>query len=318
MNDRDKDMVEQKTTGTSLLGGRKRAMLVVNPVAGANRGISVIAPSIRALSEAGYITTSYTTTCAGDAIDVVSRYASETELLICSGGDGTVNEVVRGLMTLPRDDRPPVGYIPTGSTNDFSTALKLPKRADLLIQNAIYGRDMWLDVGSFNGRHYNYLASFGAFTDMCYSTPQEVKNALGFIAYFGSSLTSIANIRPIRSTVIMEDVAVTGEFAFAAVTNTPSVVGLINYGADKVCLNDGSFEVILIRYPENAADLGVIARSITTGNFEDKRVMKFTASEVRFHFDIPIAWILDGEEQDGSCDVTIRNCPRAIRMRVPE
>lgn len=298
---------------------RRRALLIVNPRSGNMRGVTVIAPAIEALSAAGYETTAFTTTCSGDAVRLAADYGADHELLLVSGGDGTMNEIIRGVMTIDRSLRPAIGYIPMGSTNDFSVALGLPKRLDQLIDTAISGVPTEIDVGRFNGRHYAYLASFGAFTDISYSTPQEAKNALGFLAYLGSGMNSIANIKPNPTTVIINGEMITDDYAFVSVSNTPSVVGVINYNKQsRVDLNDGLFEVMLINYPENAIEVGSIAHALSTGDFKNCEFMhRFTCSEVKFILDEPVDWMLDGERVDAGHEVVIENVHSAIRIMLP-
>ncbi|MBQ2517440.1 MAG: YegS/Rv2252/BmrU family lipid kinase [Clostridia bacterium] len=298
---------------------RRNAVLIVNPKSGNTRSLMTIAPAVEALSNAGYAAITFTTTGPGDATRIASEYGGDCDLLVLAGGDGTINEVIRGIMTVERDRRPCLGYIPMGSTNDFATALGLPKRVDLLIDNAVNGVPTPIDVGSFNGRHYAYLASFGAFTDISYSTTQESKNALGFLAYLGSGMNSIAHIRPNPVTVLINGEMITDEYAFAAVSNTPSVVGVINYTKQgTVDLNDGLFEVMLINYPENAIEVSRIAHALSTGDFDGCELMhRHTCSEVKFILDEPVDWMLDGERVEAGHEVTIKNIHSAVRIKLP-
>lgn len=300
-------------------GTRKRALLIVNPQSGNNRSLMTIAPAIEALSNSGYETLAFTTTCRGDATRIASEYGAESELLVLSGGDGTLNEVIRGMMTLEREKRPVIGYIPMGSTNDFATNLGLPKRTEQLIDIAVNGVTTELDVGSFNGRHYAYLASFGAFTDISYSTTQESKNALGFLAYLGSGVNSIANIKPNPTAVVINGQIITDEYAFVSVSNTPTVVGVINYTKKStVDLNDGLFEVMLINYPENAIELSRIAHALSTGDFDNCDLMhRFSCSEVKFILDTPVNWMLDGERVEAGHEVNIKCIHSAVRIKLP-
>ena len=296
---------------------RMRALLIVNAKAGNARGESVIAPCVTALSERGWETTVFTTTCRSDATRIASEYGADAKLLICSGGDGTMNEVIRGLMMLDKEKRPTVGYIALGSTNDFAVALRLPKRIEQMIDTAVNGSPMDIDVGCFNGRHYAYLASFGAFTDMSYSTTQEAKNALGFLAYLGSGMNSIANIHPMHTTIKVDGRLIDDEYAFGAVSNTSRVAGVINYTNAAIDLNDGLFEVIFIKYPQNPIEIGRIARAITQGDFDCDLITHFRCSELTVSFDEPVPWILDGEFVDAGHEVSIKNVPSAIKIMVP-
>lgn len=297
---------------------RKRALLVVNPKAGGARACSMIAPVVEKLSNAGYETRCFTTTCRGDASSIAADYGAEADLLVCCGGDGTVNETVSGVMQLDRSERPAIGYIPMGSTNDYASALGLPRRRDLLIDTALFGSPREVDVGCFNGRFFAYLASFGAFTDISLNTSQEAKNVFGVLAYIGSGMNSLANIRPIHTDVIVNGNIITDDYAFASVSNTRSVAGVINYNrGEPVDLNDGLFEIMLIRYPRNAAELSAIARALSTGDFGGEYTQRITAGEVRFLFSEPVDWILDGERAEAGHEVFVKNIRSAVRMMLP-
>lgn len=299
-------------------GERRRAALIVNPKSGNMRAMSVVAPAIQALSAAGFETRAFTTNCADDAALIAKEYGAECERVICCGGDGTINEVIRGVMELPKEERPILGFIPMGSTNDFATALGLSKRLDLMIDTAINGVPTEIDVGCFNGRHYAYLASFGAFTDLCWSTTQEAKNMFGFLAYLGNGMKSIANIRPNHTNIVVNGELITGDYAFVSVSNTPSVIGVINYSKrNRIDLNDGLFEVMLIDYPKNAIELSKIANALSTGDFDCEHMLRFSASEVRFIFDEPVDWILDGEYAPSGHEVLIQNIHSAVRIMLP-
>lgn len=297
---------------------RENALLIANPRSGNTRAVELIAPVVEALSNKGYATLAFTTTCRGDATRLANEYGGECSLLVVIGGDGTMNEVIRGIMTLDKAKRPVLGYIPMGSTNDFAGALGLPKWPDEQLETALNGVPTEIDVGCFNGRHYAYLASFGAFTDISYSTPQEAKNALGFLAYLGGGMiSSIANIKPIRVSMIIDGKIIEGEYAFVSVSNAPSVVGVINYGRENVDLNDGIFEVMTIGYPENAIEVGKVAAALSTGDYNNELMHVYTCSEVRFLLDVPINWMLDGELVESGHEVRIQNIRSGIRIMTP-
>lgn len=292
-------------------------MVIVNPRAGSCRAESFVTPCISALCEGGWEPIVFTTTCRGDAAQLAADYAAGCDLLVCSGGDGTMNEVVRGLMTLEPDMRPRVGYLPAGSTNDFAAALHLPKKLDSMIDTALYGSPRQVDVGCFNGRHYAYLASFGAFTDMSRSTSQEAKNTLGFMAYLSGGVNSIANIRPIHVSIFANDTIIDEDFAFAAISNTTSIARLINYKDKLTDLNDGLFEAIFIKYPQTAIDMGRIAHAITSGDFSTDLITHFRCSEIKICFDEPVPWILDGEYAESGHEALIQTVRSAMRIMVP-
>ena len=297
---------------------RENAMLIANPRSGNARAVEMIAPVVEALSNRGYATLAFTTTCRGDATRLANEYGRDCRLVVVVGGDGTMNEVIRGVMSLEKTKRPVLGYIPMGSTNDFAGALGLPKRPDDQLEAALNGMPTDIDVGCFNGRHYAYLASFGAFTDISYSTPQDAKNALGFFAYLGGGMmNSIANIKPTHTSMFIDGRMIEGDFAFVSVSNAPSVVGVINYGRQRVDLNDGVFEVMTISYPENAIEVGKVAAALSTNDYDNEFIRVYSCSEVRFVLDTPVNWMLDGELVESGHEVRIQNVHSGVKIMLP-
>ena len=296
---------------------RRKALLIVNPKAGAANAELALAPTVAALSGAGFETLVFTTVCRGDAFELSREYGGECERLICIGGDGTANEVIRGVMMLEK--RPALGFIPMGSTNVFAAAMGLPRQRAKLIGTAAAGEETDIDVGCFNGRHYACIASFGAFTDLGYSTDQNAKNVWGFMAYLGGGLSALSKIRPIDVNVTVNGKTYSEKLAFASVSNTPSIIGVINYNKKRrIDLNDGLFEVMLIRYPENAIDLSRIAHALTAGDFNCDLVRVFTADEARFELSEPVDWMLDGEHAEAWHSAQIRCVHSALRVLMPE
>lgn len=291
-----------------------RALLIVNPVAGKTKGKSALFTLVNGLCREGYQTTVYTTAARGEARDVAKNLAKEHDLVVCCGGDGTLNEVINGLLLCGK--KIPLGYIPAGSTNDFANTLRLKTQPAAALRAIIEGQEKPLDVGLFNNlRHFAYIASFGAFTAASYKAPQTTKNALGHLAYILEGSKELFSLQAYPLTVKTETAEYHGDYVFGAVCNSTSVAGLVKLHADMVDMTDGLFEVILVRRPKNAADLAKIITSLNTGVFDAEMFDFFKTPKVTFHMSKPLPWSLDGEFAEGDQTVTIENIPQSIIIR---
>lgn len=301
-------------------GEHRRALLIFNPIAGERRSMRLLPNVIRHMTNNGYACLSLTTTGTGVATDYTVKYGAGNEILICSGGDGTVNEVIRGMLQIPKEARPRLGYLPSGSTNDFATAVGIPKRTGDAILNLTSGRIRPVDIGCFNNRHYAYVAAFGAFTEVAYSTSQSAKNAFGGLAYLATGLDKVKNIRPIHARFVINGEQIEDKFIFCAISNSKIIAGILRLKPEWVDINDGEFEVMLIRYPTNAIELGKIVNAITTGEFRCEYIRMYRAKELTVTCldDEPISWTLDGECEKDVREARILNVHSAISMMLPD
>ncbi len=292
----------------------QRILLIVNPAAGKMQGKRAVYPLTEGFCRAGARVTVYITAGRGEAEQVARELAPEHDLVVCCGGDGTLGEVINGLLTC--GVRVPLGYVPEGSTNDFANSLRLPGRASDAVTAILQGKDTLLDVGLFNGtRYFSYIASFGAFTAASYKAPQEMKNALGHFAYILEGAKEFSTIRPYRVKVECEERSVTGEFLFGAVCNSTSVAGLVKLKPELVDMSDGLFEVILVRPPKSASDMGKLLNSLNTGVFDKKLFEFFKTRRVAFTVEGAPPWSLDGEEAACMDTVVVENCAGALSLR---
>lgn len=293
----------------------KELLYIYNPHAGRQRAKIMLADSLEALAAQGYRITVHPTLGPGDA-QTAAAQSAHYDRVVCCGGDGTLNEVVRGLLTLPEDMRPVIGYIPAGTTNDFSRNLNLPQRTVKLAEVAGQGVPRIIDVGEAAGHLFTYVAAFGLFTDVSYTTSQTAKNMLGHFAYVLEGAGRLVNVPSYAMTVTTDSgLTITGDFIYGMVGNTVSVGGLVNLPRDKVALDDGLFEVILIRQPKNAKDWQSILTALTSlQKVEGGAVEAFTASELTFTCDQPVAWTVDGEFGGGQTVTHVRNLPRAVAI----
>ena len=292
----------------------KRLLFIYNPNAGRQKAKSNLSTILDIFSAAGYLTTVCPTRGRGDATDNAALSAGY-DRIVCCGGDGTLNETVTGLMNIPPRLRPVLGYIPTGTTNDFARNLSLPRGMDKMASVACQGIPRLCDLGRAGNHWFTYVAAFGLFTDVSYATPQNAKNMLGHMAYVLEGASRLSSIKSYTMNVEAESISITDEFIYGMVGNTVSVGGLVNLPSDKVKLDDGLFEVLLIRKPKHAADYQSIFHALSTQTLpENGPLLGFPASKVTFNCDEPLPWTLDGEFGGEQSTFTIENHHQAFML----
>ena len=289
----------------------KKLLFLYNTHAGKGLLKSRLAAVQDALAAAGWDVTIHPTQGAGDATAVAAARAGEFDRIVCSGGDGTLHEVVAGLMGL--ENRPEVGYIPAGTTNDFAKNLSLPRGMEAMARVAAAGVPRPVDIGSFNDRYFIYVAAFGAFTDVAYSTPQPVKNIFGHLAYVLEGATRLGSIQAYPLTVEHDGGVEEGGFCYGMVSNTVSVGGFKGMPAEPVRLDDGLFEVVLVRQPQNPLQLqAVIKALLTMSPDEGGLVTSFRTSRLRVACGQELPWTLDGEFGGAPAVAEIVNRQKAV------
>lgn len=257
-----------------------------------------------------------------DACMVTYKQAAKYDMIVCSGGDGTLDEVITGMMGLLPEKRRPVGYIPAGSTNDFAGSLGLPKNMKEAARCITQKRPFACDIGEFNENYFVYIAAFGAFTDVSYQTKQEVKNVLGHLAYVLEGTKRLFNLKSYHMKIHIGRERIEDDFIYGMVTNSQSVGGFKNITGKNVLLDDGVFEVTLIRTPKNPIELQEILTAILRQEMDHKLICTRKAACVFFESEEEIPWTLDGEFGGEHREVSVRNRMRAIsimaRHREPE
>ena len=234
-------------------------------------------------------------------------------MVVCAGGDGTLNETVCGL--LESQSEMPIGYIAAGSTNDFAAGLGLPKQPAKAAQAIIQGTMHPQDIGLFNKeRKFTYIASFGAFTETSYATNQNLKNLLGHMAYMLQGMKSITKIKGIPMTVHSDTQTIEGEFIFGAVANATSIGGILRLKDDYLNFHDGIFEILLIRKPKNLLQLNKIITSLLKYEYDGELVKMVRGSRVEFLFNGELPWSLDGEYAPSRNHVTVENLKHAVHF----
>ena len=294
----------------------KKALFIYNPNAGKGLLKPKLSDIIDIIVKAGYEVVVYPTQKYKDAYYKVKTFTEEYDRVICSGGDGTLDEVVTGMMK--REKKIPVGYIPTGTTNDFASSLHIPKNLLQAASTAAEGREFPCDIGRFNGDVFVYIAAFGLFTDVSYETKQELKNVLGHLAYLLEGTKRLFNIPSYRIKVEHDGEVIEDEFVFGMVTNSRSVGGFRNMIGKEVAFDDGLFEVTLIKTPKNPIALQEIIASLLIEQVDTKHMYTFKTGKITFESIEEIPWTLDGEYGGSHDEVVIENLQKQLHLMVPE
>lgn len=288
----------------------KRLLFIFNPWSGKAHVKDHLFEITDEFAKAGYLVTVYPTQRSRDCYEYVLKCAGEYDVIVCSGGDGTLNEAVAGMMDSGCDR--PMGYIPSGSTNDFASSLLIPKTVSHAVKNIIEGTPYLCDVGSFNGRWFNYVAAFGIFTEVSYATPQQLKNTFGHPAYIIESVKSFASLKSYQFKVQMGDMVIEDKFIYGMVANSKSVGGMKGLTGKEIKLDDGLFEVILIKGPKNPVEFQTMFNGFIFQN-DNSMVMHFKCSDISFTSEEQIPWVLDGEFGGNQTDVNIRVENKKVR-----
>ncbi len=290
----------------------KRLLLIMNPYAGQKSGKKHLADILELFCQEGYVPTVFMTTGIGNGYECTKTYAAAADLVVCVGGDGTFNEVVSGVIDSGADV--PIGYIPCGSTNDFAAGLKLSKTHLRAAKDIVEGTPKTYDVGRFEGRYFSYVASFGAFTRASYATPQNLKNALGHLAYILEGIKDLPNIRPVHMRFETADTVFEDDYVFGAISNSTSLGGILTIDPETVDLNDGLFELLLVKYPKNAAELNECIRCLQEKKYHSSMITFHSAARVHITADESVDWTLDGERESGKAHITVENRHNAFRL----
>lgn len=273
-----------------------RLLFIYNPTSGTGQVKPALSSILDVFTKAGWLTTSYPTQCAGDAARAARELGAQYDRVVCAGGDGTLSEVAAGLTGL--ESPPPLGYIPFGSTNDCAATLRLPKKpVEAALVATGTGVPVPMDVGLFNDRPFVYVAAFGAFTKVAYDTPQDLKNTFGHLAYIFAGIASLPTIAPYHMKVEYDGQFLEDDFYFGMVSNAQSIGGIKPPKVEQVVLDDGLFEVTLVKKPINLADLADGLQALVNLSPADRSgvLIQFQARQLTFTAGQPVSWTVDGE-----------------------
>ena len=294
----------------------KRMLFIYNPNAGKGLLKPKLSDVLDIFVKADYEVVIYPTQCYRDAYKKVIHTKESYDLIVCSGGDGTLDEVVTAMMKRSKETRIPIGYIPTGTTNDFASSLHISRDILDAADAAVHGKAFACDIGQFNHDIFVYVAAFGLFTDVSYQTDQKLKNILGHSAYVLEGVKRLSNIPSYHIKVTHGNEVIEDEFMIGMVTNSKSVAGFRNIKGKDVKFNDGEFEVTLIRRPKSILELQEIIAALLIESFDTKYMYAFKARQITFESKEEIPWTLDGEFGGQHDKVEILNKQRALEIMV--
>jgi YegS/Rv2252/BmrU family lipid kinase len=297
------------------VGFMKKLLLVYNPISGARKFINLLVHVVDIFTAAGFLVTVYPTQASGDVENIIIKYADAFDYLVCCGGDGTVNEVINALVPLKK--RPMVGFIPAGTVNDFATSLNIPKDIMKAAEVITTATPREFDIGRFANRYFSYVAAFGMFTDVSYTTPQNVKNLLGKLAYFLEGIKRLAAIDVVNCEFTLDDKTICGDFHLGIISNAHSIAGFRLPGEMNVEMDDGFFDVILIQKQNTLKDRQDVIASLLTQEVKTNLLTIQKANTITFKSDTPIAWTLDGDFGGVHTAGGIINHHRALEVLVP-
>lgn len=294
----------------------KKLLFVVNPMAGKSAYKVNFGEALLAMHHGGIIPTIRFTAGQGDATRIVADNGADYDIVCCLGGDGTLSEVMEGLVQIPPEHRPPIGYIPLGTANDVATTLNLPKNNILAAtERIVQGKTIDFDVGTFGDTgNFTYVAAFGAFTDVSYETPQQEKQALGHFAYVLEGMMRLPKIKHYHAKIEYDGGVIEDDFLFGGVMNSTSVAGLIHLNTDKIILDDGLFELALVRSPKSINDMRQILSALINRNYSGKFIRLLPTSHAKFTFNEPVSWTRDGEDGGTYTEIAFRNLNKAVKI----
>lgn len=295
----------------------KKMLFIYNPKSGKAKIRNHLLDIIDVFSHAGYLVTTYPTKYQGDAIGAVKgREKGMYDIIVCSGGDGTLDEVVTGMMQC--EEKLPIGYIPAGSTNDFAKSLGISSNMTDAAKEIVEGKIFPCDVGIFNDDAFVYIAAFGLFTEVSYTTGKNLKNALGHTAYILEGVKSLSSVKTYKMKIESEEFCTEGEFIYGMITNSTSVGGFKNITGRDIELDDGKFEVTLVKVPSNLVELNNIGISLVTRKFDSECVCNFKTSRLKIESEVEVSWTLDGEFGGNHKDTIIKNEQKAMQIIISQ
>lgn len=291
----------------------KKLLFIMNPYAGTRKGVKYLAEIIGIFNGADYEVTAFMTNGPGHCRELVAQRAENVDLIVCCGGDGTLNEAIAGLLDSHCDT--PVGYIPAGSTNDFAASLGLSLDLCQAARDIVEGEAVAYDAGSFGGRPFSYVASFGIFTKSSYATPQSLKNALGHTAYVLQGVTELARLTTYHLKFCLPDgITLEDDFIFGAISNSTSMAGILTLDPSQVDMHDGKLELMLIRKPKSMAELAEAVMALQKREYNCRLVTFLSTSGVAVTAPGDMPWTLDGEREEGHEAVEIECLHQAYRL----
>lgn len=290
----------------------KKLLFIMNPLSGQKKANKVLPEILMLFGKAGYDIRTAMTTGPGAAARYAAEWGGESDLVVCCGGDGTLNETITGLLAAGVDT--PVGYIPSGTTNDFASSLKLSHNPLQAAKDILEGEAVSYDAGKFGSRYFAYVASFGAFTKSSYIVPQTLKNALGHTAYVLGGISELSQLKKEHVRMEIDGEVIEDDFLFGAICNSTSIGGILTLDPNQVDMGDGYFEIMLVRAPQNLVEIAECLSALQIQQYNCSMITFRSARSIKITADPLMAWTLDGEKADGYREIQVDNLHHSIRL----
>ena len=292
----------------------KKLRLIINPYTGTKKIHRHLDKITGIFSDAGYQTDIYNPLSAEDCAKYISEVADNTDLFVCCGGDGTLSNVIGGVLQCEDSKQRPIGYIPAGTCNDFASSLNIPLDVIKASHNIVEGHEAKIDVGMFNGKQFIYIASFGAFTAASYTAPQKAKNIFGHMAYIMEGMKHVNSLKPYHARFEIDGKTYEDDYIFCSISNSTRIAGIVHLNKRIVDLSDGLFEVILVKLPDTLVRLFSVLKAIQKQDLESDMITLLHTDHISFYSEEDIPWTLDGEFNKGASNIEILNLSKAVNI----
>ncbi len=296
----------------------RKILLVYNPRAGRNFSRKSAEQIAAGLVREGAAVTVKRTSCRGEATDFAVASVGY-DMVVCAGGDGTLNETINGVLRIPQEYRPLLGYIPCGSTNDTATTLGIPTSLGKVSKLINSGNYMMCDTGVINDRHFICTCAFGYGTQASLTTPQSLKNKFGFLAYLFNAIRSLTDITPYKLKLTYDEGELEGEFLMGVLTNTHSVAGMFKLDTENIWQDDGKFELVLVSKIDSVVELPEVLGNLKKQTYDGRNLFLIQSEKFKFEFDgdVKVPWLVDGEYGGDYNVVNVCNLRKNIGLVCP-
>lgn len=293
----------------------QKLLLIINPKSGKKSSKTSTMEMVDRFIKQGYRVEIYVTQFNGDGEKMARDHGEEFDLVVCQGGDGTLNETVNGLMVLEK--KPLIGYIPAGTTNDFANSHQIPLEVERAVECICTGVPFAFDVGGFNDRYFTYVAAFGAFTDVSYTTPRDTKALLGHMAYILESVQKIPELHPYSVRIELDGIVYEKQIMLCLISNSNCIGGFERFQGNNVSLDDGRFEILLVEYTQNLKELNDAVKGLLNPKHKTPLITRCSASHIKISSQTPIHWTLDGEYGGSHQEAVLVNHKKALEIMHP-
>lgn len=294
----------------------KQVLLIINPNAGKGNVQRRIPYIKRDLENTGYDVDIVYTKKKVPAKEIIREYHKKADIIICCGGDGTVNDLVSSVMEL--EDKPEITFIPLGTVNDFARTIGLSRKRFYMPSILKKYTRRKIDIGKFNKKYFNYVAAFGAFTKVSYVTSQKLKKYFGKWAYFIVAIKYFFKIKTYKINIDIDGKKIEKECIYGSISNSKSIGGFQWFRKRDIALDDGKFEIILINKPKHKIQYISMVFDILLKRYQSKNFFYSQGSKIEITTEKNLSWTIDGEFGGMAKEIKVENCKQAVTFIIPK